>query len=163
MSAQKEYVYRKVLKYAAMESPSADFTVVVMQEVTADLENRAAVNPRLKELVQVHGIEIAPLDFSDMVMSRLEETVSSVIYKPVISRKTGLAIAATITIVILLLLFLNDGPHTYSTQTNIFFQVLASLRHIPSIYTITLMMSCTLLLADYFLRRYQWTMKNKIR
>jgi hypothetical protein len=163
MSAQKEYVFRKVLKYAAMELPSPDFTAVVMQEVIADLENRAAVNPRLKELVQLHGIENAPPDFSDMVMSRLEQTNSREIYKPVISKKTGLAIAATITIFILLLLFLNDGPHTYSTQNNIFYQVLASLNHIPSIYIITLMMSCTLLLADYFLRRFQWTMKNKIR
>ncbi|WP_139298280.1 hypothetical protein [Pedobacter hartonius] len=94
-------------------------------------------------------------------MSQLQEMENWAVYKPIIGKKSGFAIAATVAAVILLLL-LNDGQHTYTTQNNTYSQILAFLNHIPSVYIITLFMSCTLLLGDYFLRQHYRAAKNEV-
>ena len=162
MSTKKEQAFKKVLSYAVPKSPAPDFTAAVMQEVTANFKDEAVVNPGLKELIQLHGMEKAPADFSNVVMGRLQGIENPAVYHPIISKKAGFAIAAAMVAVILLLL-LHDGQHTYPTQNNIYFQIPALLNHIPSIYILTLFMLCALLLGDYFLRQHYPATKHEVR
>lgn len=159
MSKQKDEAFRNVLKYAGTAAAPADFTATVMQEIAAD-QHEAVIHPALGKLIQQHGVERAPSDFSAMVMSQLKETEQQAKYQPVISKKIGFAIAGVVTLVISGL-SLDHEQHAYSAPKDNFYQILASLASIPPIYLLTLFMLCTLLVADYLLRKPQRIIKIK--
>jgi hypothetical protein len=162
MSRPKDIVFRKVMKYADLPTAPRDFTAVVMQEIQSEL-HEAVINPDLGKLIQQHAIEKAPPDFSRMVMSGLQEAErKAAVYQPVISKKTGYAIAAVIALVVLLLSS-NAEQHVYSTSKHNYYQILSALSSIPPVYLLTLFILCALLLADYLFGQSPGIMKMKSR
>jgi len=159
MKSKKDLVFRKIIKYADTPTAPADFTSAVMQEINAQQEE-ALVNPALGTLIRQHGIEEAPVDFRRMVMVHLQEAEQQKIYNPVISIKTGVFIAA-ITVIIILISSIQVKTTANPGTSHNYQQFISLISSIPPVYLLTLFCLCTLMLADYFLRRTHRTASLK--
>jgi len=153
MGRLKDEVFKKVLKCAETPATPRDFTATVMQEIIAE-QQETVINPALGKLIQQYGIEKAPADFSRAVMVQLNEVENQKVYKPVISRKTGYAIAAII-IIIVFLSSLSGEQHSTSTYSHNYYIVISSLNSISSVYLITLLISAALLIGDFLFAQPQ--------
>ena len=158
MSTRKDYIFRKVVQYADTELPAADFTAIVMKEVTADLQEEKMMNPALSLLLKEQEAERPLPDFTHHVMALVTHQERKVSYQPIISKRTGCMIAATISIVLLLLISNTHHQHLAAPKS---YQFLNLISAIPLLYFLLLMAIGALLWIDYLIKYHSLTTKIK--
>jgi len=147
-SANKEK-FIKLIKTAEPQKPAVDLTTRIMDEISADLQNEIAINPKLKTLLHQQAIEKAPEYITDNVMFQIQSIGQKKGYVPLISNKTWSLIAAGIVIMFVALTSsVRNAPGSAQQETD----YVGNLIHtFPSIYLVVIMMFSVLLYLDYLI------------
>lgn len=141
--------FRKLIREAIPEQPSADFTGQVMHQLQEEVA--------LRRLLQEHLIESPSPAFSEHILARLQPARPALQFKPVISRKGWYGIAAMLAAIITACGFIpsSGNSSTLTTYLNMIApgQAFAEqLKSIPQLYPLTLVGLAGLMVMDYFLR-----------
>lgn len=156
MSNQDES-FRKLIRKAELDAPSADFTKNIMQQIDAEAAQSMAFEPKLQALLQRHALETPSVDFTKAIMAKT--AASKTVYAPIIPQKAWYYVAATAAFLIGFVAYFWKSPHQtviLSPQSPTMVQDFANfsraLTSIPATYALGLFAISTLLLLDYFLR-----------
>ncbi|MHA4742372.1 hypothetical protein [Dyadobacter sp. MSC1_007] len=142
--------FRKLIREAIPEQPSADFTGLVMHQVREEAA--------LQNLLQEHILESPSPAFNQNILAQLQPARPALQYKPVIGRKGWYGIAAMVAAIITACAFVpaSGNSPTLATYLNIGLvpgQAFSNqLKSIPQLYPLTVIGLAGLLLIDYFLR-----------
>jgi hypothetical protein len=148
MKADKKDIFKKVLKLADADKPSAGFTENLMQFIETDVKTEAA----LKTLLQ-QEIAVGPdFSFTANTMAQITVVKQATVYKPIITRKAWYAIAATM-FVFFMLIGLSNQPTSINTNKNWIADAINYTHAIPPIYLMALVAVALLLLVDYLITR----------
>ena len=152
MKRARKVNFIKLIKTAEPQNPAADFTKSVMDEISADLQNEIAINPRLKTLLHQQTIEKAPENITDNVMSQIGRIGQKTGYTPLISKKAWYFIAAGIVIMFVALIgSMGNAPASTQHKTDYMGYIDNLIHAIPSTYPVLIMLISVLLYADYFI------------
>src|SRR5688572_12309811 len=98
----REERLKKLLQQVGPDKPGADFTAVVMKEITAAAQDSAVTNPALQSLLKQHGVEIPAGDLTHIVMARVKAQGHKPIPQAIISKKAWYVIALVAVVFIVL-------------------------------------------------------------
>jgi len=156
-----EEAFRKLLKAVEPESPDANFTQRVVNNIL--LENQyATANEELalKKILQIAQPEQPSNSFTSDLLSKLQPAPKVIISPPVISRKTWLWVAACVTLALLACLLLPAGQADQTSRiidaidqvTRPTYIISDKIDKLPELYSLAIIGLASLLLFDYFLR-----------
>jgi hypothetical protein len=153
----QEESFRKLIRKAELDAPSADFTKNIMQQINAEAAQSTTFEPKLQALLQRHGLETPSVDFTKAVMAKT--AAPKTVYAPIIPQKVWYYVAAAATFLIGLVAYFWKSPHQTvilspqsSTMVQDFANFSRALTSIPATYAFGLFAIGALLLLDYFLR-----------
>ncbi|MCF0053234.1 hypothetical protein LXM25_24400 [Dyadobacter sp. LJ53] len=161
MENHNEEAFRKLLKTVTPEIPEADFTQRVVNNVVVEMQHAAAIEElALKTLLKNMQPEQPSAAFTNDLLLKLQPAPKVIVYKPVISRKTWLWIAACITLALLVCLFI---PGSQSDQPSQIISAIDSvarpsslisdkMNKLPELYSFAIIGLASLMLFDYFIR-----------
>ncbi|SKB56728.1 hypothetical protein [Dyadobacter psychrophilus] len=156
-----EEAFRKLLKTVAPESPDANFTQRVVDNIVLENQYAAASEElALKIILQTVQPDQPSTSFTSDLLLKLQPAPKVIIYKPVISRKTWLWVAACITLALLACLFI---PASQADQTSRIINAMDQVSRptyiisdkmdkLPELYSLAIIGLASLILFDYFLR-----------
>lgn len=143
-----------MIQVVGPDSPSSDFTQVIMNEILADAQGQALKNPDLELLIQKAPIETPSAAFTYNAMKKIKRVGSKPGNEPIISKKAWF-LAASIAILSVLHVILTKAPESTSPVTpvlsNVLYHLYDFIRQLPYVYVFTFVCASTLLLIDYFL------------
>ena len=156
-----EEAFRKLLKAVEPESPDAEFTQRVLKKVAVEMGHASAGEElALKKLLQTVATEQPSASFISDLLLKLQPAPGAIKFKPVISRKIWIGIAASIVLALLACFFI---PASQSEQTWLIAGVIDNaasstyivsdkMNNLPELYSLVIIGLASLLLFDYFLR-----------
>ncbi|MGZ3757084.1 MAG: hypothetical protein ACXVAY_18620 [Mucilaginibacter sp.] len=152
MKRAKKDNFIKLIKSAEPQKPATDFTTWVMNEISADLQNEIAINPKLKKLLHQQTIEKAPEFITNNVMYNIQDIAQKAAFTPLISKKAWSIITAAVVIIVIMIVCTNvnslgSKPH----QTDDLYYLDRLFHTIHPIYPVTIMVISILLYLDYFI------------
>ncbi|MFD2144265.1 hypothetical protein [Mucilaginibacter antarcticus] len=148
MKANKNNVFKKVIKLAADENPSANFTANIMQTLEADAQREMALKTLLNE-----DEAVGPsFNFTANVMAGITANKPQFVYKPIITKRAWLGIAALLLVFITLACLPNPTGYNNAAQTRMNFLV-SYIAQIPLTYLAALIVAFALLTTDYLAGR----------
>ncbi|MFD0750955.1 hypothetical protein ACFQZS_12440 [Mucilaginibacter calamicampi] len=150
MSRNKKDIFKEVISKAESQKPADDTANLVMQQITAVADDEVAISPALKNLLQKHVIDAAPMAFTNNVMAQVNPQQTEINYNPIISKKAWYAIAASI-LCILILTVVSGGSGQHAFSASIGGNAIKQINAIPPVYIITLIFGGLLPVAEHFI------------
>jgi hypothetical protein len=160
MANRKADALKSLIQKTELDTPSLNFTNLVMEEVEAQ---EPVINPMLKALLKRNGIEDPSIDFTHGIIAQIEAHNLRTAYKPIISQKVWRIIISMVVFLVFYLVFSEqaskptDGLTPYLISIgNTLNTILTNVNSVPSLYLITFISISALLVMDYLLRtRFQ--------
>lgn len=164
MAAKKEERLKMLLQKVEPDVPPAnDFMEQVMKEISTDVNTEIPINIPLQNLLKQHGMSSLSVDFTDQVMDKIEALPLKKQDQPIISKRTGYGIAASLLLIFSILYLFTGNTATPSTNPNAYhligqFSKITQQLQVnggPSLYLIVVLMLGILLGLDYYLKYFQ--------
>lgn len=156
MANKKSNDLKNLIQKTELDTPSLNFTDLVMKEVEVQ---EPIINPVLKTLLKRNGLENPSIDFTHSIITQIEAYDLHTTYKPIISQKVWLIIISAIVFFVSYFYFSEQASKSPSGLTPYFISIgnalntiLTSVNSVPSVYLITSISIGALLVMDYLLR-----------
>lgn len=154
MKADKKEIFKKVIKLADDENPTADFSASVMKTIEADFKREV----NLKALLQREEASGPSFNFTASVMAGIEASQPQYVYKPIIAKKAWYGIAFLI-LVFLTIIFASNKPGYSSASQTRMTSLIDYISKIPVVYLMAMVVIMLLLTADYLVSRKNYSKK----
>jgi hypothetical protein len=149
MSRNKKDIFKEVISKAETQKPANDMANLVMQQITAETQDEVDINRVLKELLQQHATDAAPMVFTRNVMAQVNPPSAQADYAPLISKKAWYIAASVLGAVMLLNVFAGSGNHAIATSIG--GNTIKQINAMPAVYIITLTLGGLLLVVEHFI------------
>jgi len=149
MSRNKKDIFREIISKADPPKPADDMASLVMQQITAENQDEVPINPALKNLLQQHAADVAPMAFTHKVMAQVNPVTSQVAYTPLISKKAWFTAASVLGMLILLSVLGGSNEHAFSRTIG--GNTIKEINAMPAVYIITLTFCGFLLVVEHFI------------
>jgi hypothetical protein len=157
MANRKADQLKKLIQKVELDTPSLNFTDLVMEEVAAQ---EPVVNPALKVLLKRNGMEHPSLDFTQGILTQLEARDLRKSHQPIIPQRAWLIINCVIVSLVVYLGFSEQSSNSTDGLTpylismgNLLNTVFTSIESLPSLYLITFISASALLVIDYLIKK----------
>jgi|GEM_PF-5461616 len=152
MNTRKETTLKKILRLSPPDRPGVNFTDLVMKDVYADIKNEVEMNGSLKKLLQRSQLNTPDTSFDTSVMQRVRLAAQQSRLEPLVSKKGWLQFITGIAIFVSLTLLRSGHIETNSVVTRVFGSIYSTLKSVPPLYLLTIVMASSLFLLDQLIR-----------
>jgi len=166
MENRKSDLLKSLIKRAALDKPTLDFTTSVMREIEAEAKDETISNPQLKILVRRQAMDIPSVGFTQKIINRVRVNDFENFNEPIIGRKAWIVAVATVLLLAIFVGFSDEGaishhaPLSYFIKFgNVFSAIFSKADALPTLYRTTFMALGGLLTMDYILRRMKFMKK----
>ena len=149
MSRNKKDIFREIISQAEPQKPADDMASLVMQQIAAETLDEVAINPALKNLLQQHAADAAPMAFTHKVMAQVNPSASQIAYAPLISKKAWFTAASVLGVLILLSVLGGSNEHGFARTIG--GNTIKEINAMPAVYIITLTFCGFLLVVEHFI------------
>jgi hypothetical protein len=155
MGNKKRDPLKSLIRKVEPDTPSLNFTDLVMEEVQAQ---EPVINPALKALLKRNGIENPSSDLTHRILAHIEAQGVHTTYKPIITKKAWSIITAAVVLFVTFLGYSDQTSKSPEGLTPFFISIGHTLNAVvtntnttPSLYLLTFISIGVLLVMDYLL------------